>query len=96
VIGGAYIILRVIGRIFGAGPGAAINHSDPRFKRWMGIALMPQAGVALGMALIAANKFPEIGGTIFPIVAGTTVLFELIGPIMTRIALTRAGEIPLK
>lgn len=60
----------------------------------MGLALMPQAGVALGMALIATNQFPEIGGIIFPIVAGTTVLFELVGPIMTRIALTRAGEIP--
>jgi Kef-type K+ transport system membrane component KefB len=94
LIGGAYIILRIAGRVFGAAPGASINHSDPRFKRWMGIALLPQAGVALGMALVAANKFPEIGGIIFPVVAGTTVLFELIGPVMTRMALARAGEIP--
>jgi Kef-type K+ transport system membrane component KefB len=94
LIGGAYIVLRVTGRIFGARPGAAINHSDPRFKRWMGFALMPQAGVALGMALVAANQFPEIGGIIFPVVAGTTVLFELIGPVMTRMALAKAGEIP--
>ena len=94
LIGGAYIVLRVAGRIFGAGLGAAINHSDPRFKRWMGIALLPQAGVALGMALVTANKFPEIGGIIFPIVAGTTVLFELTGPVMTLMALERAGEVP--
>lgn len=94
LIGGAYIVLRIAGRIIGARSGASINHSDPRFKRWMGIALLPQAGVALGMALVATHQFPEIAGTVFPIVAGTTVLFELIGPIMTRMALAKAGEIP--
>jgi len=94
LIGGAYIILRVIGQISGAWVGAAVGKSGPLVRKYMGLALMPQAGVALGMALIAANKFPEIGGIIFPIVAGTTVLFELIGPVMTRMALEKAGEIP--
>lgn len=94
LIGGAYIISRVIGQVSGAWAGAMIGKSGPLVKKYMGLALMPQAGVALGMALIAGNKFPEIGGTIFPIVAGTTVLFELIGPIMTRMALAKAGEIP--
>jgi Kef-type K+ transport system membrane component KefB len=94
LIGGAYIILRVTGQISGASAGAIVGNSGPLVRKYMGLALMPQAGVALGMALVAANKFPEIGGTIFPIVTGTTILFELIGPIMTRMALERAGEIP--
>lgn len=94
LIGGAFILLRVAGRIFGVWVGAAMNHSDPRFKRWMGVALLPQAGVALGMALVAVNRFPHIGEVIFPIVIGTTILFELVGPVMTRIALVRVGEVP--
>jgi Kef-type K+ transport system membrane component KefB len=93
-IGGAFILLRVAGRIIGVWPGAAVNHSDPKFKKWMGITLLPQAGVALGMALVAVNRFPHIGEVVLPIVIGTTVLFELIGPVMTRIALNRVGEVP--
>jgi hypothetical protein len=56
------------------------------------MALLPQAGVALGMALVAAQHFPELGETIFPVVIGATVLFEVIGPILTRIALVHSGE----
>ena len=93
-IGAAYIILRVVGRIVGAWPGAAIADAGPLVKKWMGIALMPQAGVALGMALVATHRFPETSDVIFPVVIGTTILFELIGPIMTRTALVRAGEVP--
>jgi Kef-type K+ transport system membrane component KefB len=93
-IGAAYIILRVVGRVVGAWPGAAIAQAGPLVKKWMGMALMPQAGVALGMALVATHRFPEISDVIFPVVIGTTILFELIGPIMTRTALARAGEIP--
>lgn len=93
-IGGAYILLRVVGRVVGAWPGAAIAQAGPLVKKWMGMALMPQAGVALGMALVATQRFPEISEVIFPVVIGTTIFFELIGPIMTRAALIRAGEIP--
>ena len=95
-IGAAYITLRVIGRIVGAWPGAAIAHAGPLVKKWMGMALMPQAGVALGMALVAKHRFPETGDIIFPVIIGTTIIFELIGPIMTRTALVRAGEVPKK
>jgi hypothetical protein len=56
----------------------------------MGMALLPQAGVAIGMALLAAERFPEHRRTIIPVVIATTVVFELVGPIFTRIALTRA------
>jgi Kef-type K+ transport system membrane component KefB len=94
LIGGAYIIVRIIGKNLGAWAGAIAGNAEPSVRKYMGLALMPQAGVALGMALIASNNFPEIGGTIFPIVAGTTVFFELIGPIMTRLALEMSGDIP--
>jgi hypothetical protein len=61
--------------------------------RWTGFALLPQAGVALGMALLAVERVPELASTLMPIVIGATVVFELLGPICTRMALSRAGEI---
>lgn len=68
--------------------------ADALTRRWMGIALMPQAGVALGMALVAAQRFPDLSNIILPVVIGATVLFEVIGPVLTRRALILAGEVP--
>ena len=58
----------------------------------MGIALWPQAGVALGMALLASQHLPELKKVILPVVIGSTIVFELIGPVMTRKALIKVGE----
>lgn len=92
-IGFAYIILRIIGRIVGAQVGGTISHADPLLRQWMGMALMPQAGVALGMALVAAQRFPDFGEIILPVVIAATMLFEIIGPVLTRGILTRTGEV---
>jgi hypothetical protein len=58
----------------------------------MGMALLPQAGVALGMALVATQRFPELSAIILPVVVGATVVFEAVGPVLTRWALVRVGE----
>ena len=50
----------------------------------MGVCLLPQAGVAIGMALLASQRFPELKDTILPIVIGSTVVFEITGPALTR------------
>jgi len=93
LIGSAYIILRVIGRVLGAWVGGVISGATPLVRRWMGMALMPQAGVALGMALVATERCPNVGEIVLTVVIAATVVFELIGPVMTRIALVRAGEV---
>jgi hypothetical protein len=54
---------------------------------------MPQAGVALGLALLADQRFPELGETLLPLVIASTVVFEILGPSGTRLALARADEI---
>jgi Kef-type K+ transport system membrane component KefB len=95
IIGTAYVILRFAGRLAGAWAGGKISRADPLTTRWMGMALMPQAGVAMGMALVATQRFPEFSDIILPIVISSTVLFELIGPLMTRRALVRVGEVHL-
>lgn len=92
-VGGMYILFRIIGRFLGAWVGGAISHAGPVMCRWMGMALMPQAGVALGMALIAIQRRPDLEGVILPVVIASTVFFEVLGPILTRIGLVRAGEV---
>jgi len=93
-IGAAYVGLRILGRLLGAGWGGRLARADGSVRRWMGLALLPQAGVALGMALVAVERFPHLRQTLIPIVVGATVLFELIGPISTRYVLRRVGEVP--
>lgn len=87
----AYVALRIVGRVLGGWLGGSVPGA-PGSRRWMGLALLPQAGVALGMALVAAQSLPEIGGAILPVVVAATAIFELIGPIATRSALEQVAE----
>ena len=89
-----YVILRFAGRIIGAWLGGALCGDEPAERWWMGLAMLPQAGVALGMALVAAQRLPTLGEIIIPVVVGATVVFELVGPVFTRLALRRVGEMP--
>jgi len=91
-IGSIYVAMRVAGRIVGGWLGGQISGASPEIRRWMGLALMPQAGVALGMALIAAERFPQHADTILPVVIGATVLFEVVGPVLTRRAIAAASS----
>jgi Kef-type K+ transport system membrane component KefB len=85
----AYVALRIVGRLGGGWLGGWLPPADRTVRRWMGIALLPQAGVALGMALVATQRLPEVGEAILPVVVAATVFFELLGPVATRFALER-------
>ena len=91
-LGLIYVALRVIGKVVGAGLGARMAGAQRAIRDWTGLALMPQAGVALGLALLADQRFPELGETLLPLVIASTVVFELLGPAATRMALQRSGE----
>ncbi len=93
LLGLGYILLRITGRILGTQLGGWLSGTEPATRHWMGLALLPQAGVAIGMALLASQRFPEIKEIILPVVLGSTVVFELIGPVVSRFALIRMGEI---
>ncbi|NIR60852.1 MAG: cation:proton antiporter [Gammaproteobacteria bacterium] len=92
LIGLAYVALRTLGLVTGAWTAGRLAGTDPAVHRWIGPALLPQAGVALGMVLLAAQRFPEVKDIVQPVVIGATVLFELLGPIATREVLRRVGE----
>ena len=82
-----YVLARIGGKVLGAWLGARACGASRQVRRWMGLALLPQAGVAIGMALLTANRFPEYRQTILSIAISTTVFFELVGPVFTRLAL---------
>jgi NhaP-type Na+/H+ or K+/H+ antiporter len=92
LVASGYVVLRVAGRLVGGWAGVAASRGELS-GRWMGLALMPQAGVALGMALVASERLPELGEVVLPAVITATVLFEVLGPILTRQALVRVGEV---
>lgn len=87
-----YIALRAIGKTVGGYLAGASAGLDQRRRAWLGPSLLPQAGVALGLALLARERFPDLAEIIVPVVVVSTVIFELAGPVMTRLALQRTGE----
>ena len=91
LIGGVYIVSRIAGKLLGARLGGRMGAADSMTRCWMGFALLPQAGVAMGMALVAANRFPDYEQVLLTVVISSTVFFEIIGPVFTRLALRRAG-----
>lgn len=100
VIGIVYILGRAGGLISGAWLGSVLGRAPTVLKRYLGFGILSQAGVAIGLALHVQRTFtpisPEgawIGATIITTVTATSIVFEIIGPILTKIVLTRAGEI---
>ena len=92
LIGVIYILARSAGKYSGAYISAKATHCDPQIVRYLGITLLPQAGVALGMA-IQAQKLGEDGAIVAQITLFAVLIYELIGPMLTKISLMKAGEI---
>ena len=93
LLGVVYMIARSLGKYFGSFLGATIAKSSPNIRKYLGLTLLPQAGVAIGMAQVALNALPEYGTQIQAVVLTATLIYELIGPVITKLALTAAGEI---
>lgn len=92
LLGLGYIGFRIVGRVLGGRLGCSRSACPAGMHRWIGWTLMPQAGVAIGMALIVQQHLPEMGEVIMPVVIGSTVLFEVFGPLMTRYAIRRVND----
>lgn len=92
LIGIVYIISRCLGKYFGASVSARATKCDPNIVKYLGITLFPQAGVALGMA-IKAETLGEPGVIVANITLFSVLIYELVGPFLTKIALQKAGEI---
>lgn len=95
LIGLVFILARSVGKIYGAKVSAKMMHCEPTVQKYLGITLLPQAGVCLGMAMTALD-LGEPGKIIRSIALFAVLVYELVGPLLTKIALDRAGEITEK
>lgn len=93
LVGAVYIVVRVIGKIVGSALGAAVCHAEEKVRRYLGFSLLPQAGVAIGLSLAAAETVPQYATEIRAVILCATLIYELIGPGVTKMSLRRAGEI---
>ena len=93
LVGACYILVRVLGKWLGAMVGSRLVNAHPNVQKYLGLTLVPQAGVAIGMAQLALTKLPQYGHQIQTVVLAGTLIYELVGPIITKMALTKAGEI---
>jgi len=106
LLGVVYILARTAGLIGGARLGAMAGHVEPKIKKYIGFGILSQAGVAIGLSLIVKHELDllgaeyslthatEIGASVLTTVTATCVFFEIVGPILTKVALKKAGEIP--
>ena len=96
LVGVAYILARSAGKYLGAFASSKAMKCDKQITRYLGVTLLPQAGVALGMAIKASDPVTGLGDTgavVAQITLFAVLIYELIGPLLTKIALTKAGEI---
>ena len=96
LVGVIYIVFRVIGKTFGASLGASVCKTDKNIRKYLGPALIPQAGVAIGLSLAASSVIPEHATEIRTVILCGTLIYELIGPVIAKTCLKKAGEIKEK
>ncbi|WP_421053244.1 cation:proton antiporter [Leisingera sp. D0M16] len=87
-----FLLLRIAGRLGGGIIGAKLAEVPRKEAKWYGPALLPQAGVAVGMALVAGEQFPEWASVLMAFTIASTVVFEIIGPPVTLAAIRRTGK----
>lgn len=90
VAGVGYCVLRFVARLGGGWLGGRASGLSGQEGVLTGMALMPQAGVAIGMALVASDHFPDYGETLVTITIASTIFFEIVGPLMTQYALKKS------
>ncbi len=93
LLGVLYLLARSAGKYFGASLGSSLVKADPNIRKYLGLTLLPQAGVAIGMAQVVIGALPEYGASIRAVVLCATLVYELAGPPLTKWALGKAGEI---
>ncbi len=93
VVGVVYVVVRVLGKMIGAYLGATISKAPVVVRRYLGLTLVPQEGVAIGLVTVAKTSLPQYGDTIQTVVLCGIVIYELVGPLITKLSLRAAGEL---
>lgn len=97
ILSSVYIVVRCLGKWLGAYTGSVISKAEPEVKKYLGFTLFPQAGVAIGLATLASQEFaediPEYASVLLAVILLATIVYEILGPVLSKIALTKAGDI---
>lgn len=96
LIGVIYIVFRVIGKVSGAYLGSVISKAGENVKKYLGWTLIPQAGVAIGLTIVASSVVPQYANEITAVVLCATLIYELTGPLITKTTLKKAKEITIE
>lgn len=94
ILGIAYLLFRILGKVTGASIGASVSKAPQTVKKYIGLGLLSQVGVAVGLAITVNREFPntEIGTIVVTILLATTIVTEIVGPISTKFAVHKSGE----
>jgi Kef-type K+ transport system membrane component KefB len=92
-LGVIYIFGRAAGKFLGTRYAAKFAGQGRDIQRLLGVAMLSQAGLAIGLVLVTNQRFPDLGPTITTVVLASVAMFELVGPLGARFALARSGEI---
>ncbi|MCD6583328.1 MAG: cation:proton antiporter [Candidatus Omnitrophica bacterium] len=100
ILGVVYIVCRTLGLVGGSFLGATISRAESVIRKYLGLGILSQAGVAIGLAILVTREFSSLGEVgknlsllVINTIAATTIIFEILGPIGTKIAITKAGEV---
>ena len=101
IIAAIYIVMRCVGKWTGSFISSRVTHAEPAVQKYLGFTLFPQAGVAIGLATSSSQSFIQMGCVkegelILAVILTSTLIYELIGPVITKIALQKAGDIKLQ
>lgn len=96
IIGAVYIVTRVVGKYLGAFVGCTISKASHKIRKYLGLSLIPQAGVAIGIAQLVVTELPQYGASIQAVILCATLIYELVGPVITKYSLIKAGEIEVE
>lgn len=92
-LGIGYIIARAIGKIIGAGVGAKALGESKTIQKYLGLSLLTQGGISIGLSSIVQSELPQFSGSIVTVILFSVLVFEILGPILAKVAITRAGEV---
>ena len=95
IMGLSYVLARGIGKIIGAWAGASMVKAEPVVRKYLGLGLLPQGGISIGLMVLVRQQLPDYAIAINTIIMFSVLIYEVSGPIFAKIAIKKAGEIQI-
>lgn len=93
LLGLAFVLSRMFGKVIGSTMGAYVAKSEPVVKKYLGWALLPQGGISIGLSMVVKDQLPALSDGIVTLILFSVLVFEIAGPILAKVAITKAGEV---